>query len=206
MKKALSLIAVLCLLLSGCLGKEPVFSVLSTESAVQSGELISSVLSIESEMQSVDMAAQITEITDIIRRYFTALENDDVKALAELTNYRRALFGYEKSDDGWNCPIKTLGNAIAYDLKIEYRGSEEATGWSPARESYYVTYEIDKENREYQNYLKNDPTLFDMYFNQETDDIYKLLDNGRYATWNYIGVIKDETTGNWIITGFGTGG
>ncbi len=206
MKKALSLIAVLCLLLSGCLGKEPVFSVLSTESAVQSGELISSVTSIESDVQSADLSAQRAEITDVIQRYFTALENDDTEALAEFTNHHYALFGYEKSDDGWNCPIKALGNAIAYDLKIEYRGSEEATGWSPARESYYVTYEIDKENREYQNYLKNDPTLFDMYFNQETDDIYKLLDNGRYATWNYIGVIKDETTGNWIITGFGTGG
>ncbi len=226
MKKTSLLIIALCLILSGCFNKgpsepvssvasieseipsiEPTSSVASTETEAQSVAPASSAVSTESEAQSAEMTAQIAEITDIIKRYFTALEKDDTKALATLTNYRIALFGYEKGEDGgWTCPIKSYGNAIAYNLKIEYSGSNEATGWSPARESYYVTYEIDKENREYQNYLKNDPALFDMYYNQEIDDIHKLLENGRYATWKFIGVMKDETTGNWVISGYGTGG
>jgi CHAT domain-containing protein len=192
MKKFLLSFVLLCLLFSGCMSK-------GKSSAP-------SVPSIETEARSAELSAQIAEITNIIERYFYALESDDVQALAELTNYRYALFGYEKGEEGWVCPIKTYGNAIAYNLKIEYRGSEEATGWYSARESYYVTYEIDKENREYQNYLKNDPALFDMYYNQEIDDIHKLLENGRYATWKFIGVMKDETTGNWVISGYGTGG
>lgn len=209
MKKVLILFVLLCLLLSGCLAQEQSgdpASTLSNGSEAQSVEPTSSVISTESETQTAEMTAQIAEITDIIKRYFTALESDDVQALSELTNYRYAIFGYEKSEDGWVCPIKSYGNAIAYNLKIEYCGSQEATGWYSARESYYVTYEIDKENREYQNYLKNDPSLFNMYFNQEIDDIYKLIDNGRYATWKSIGVMKDETTGNWVISGYGTGG
>ncbi|GEM_PF-2290572 len=198
MKKVLIALLMFCLLLPGCMSNG------------QPAESESSALSIdptESEAQTDETTAQIADITDVIQRYFKALENDDTQALAELTNYRIALFGYEKGEDGgWTCPIKSYGNAIAYNLKIEYSASHEATGWYSASESYNVTYEIDKDNREYQNYLKNDPALFDMYFTQETDDIYNLLDNGRYATWKHIGVMKDETTGNWVISGFGTGG
>jgi len=223
MKKVLLLIVLLCLLLSGCMSKGQsvptssfpsgeseaqsvdTASAVSTKSEVQSAEPVSSAVSIESA-QSDEMSAQQAEITDIIKRYFAALENDDTEALAALTNYRYALFGYEKGDDGWACPIKSYGNAIAYNLKIEYSHSNEATGWSSASESYFVTFEIDKENRVYQDYLKNNSAFFDMYFTEETDGIYKLLDNGRYATWNFIDVVKDETTGNWVIDGYGTGG
>jgi len=209
MKKFLILTLLFCLLLSGCMSKgqsaESATSVLSGESEAQSVEPTSSAVSIESEAQSAELTAQQAEITDVIKRYFAALENDDTEALAALTNYRYALFGYEKGEDGWVCPIKALGNAIAYNLKIEYCGNREAIEWSPPGEIYYVTYEIDNENRVYQNYLKNDPAFFDMYFNQEIDDIYKLLDNGRYATWEFIVILKVETTGTWVISGYGTG-
>jgi len=86
MKKVLLLIAALCLLLPGCLSKgqsvEPASSALTSKSAAQSVEPTSSAVSVESE--SAELSAQQAEITDIIKCYFTALENDDTKHLRSL--------------------------------------------------------------------------------------------------------------------------